>query len=193
MIQNEAAHKQRKPLSWLVMAVIFTNVGLFIAAGLALYWFGGIGPAVANLKGDRLIADSYSKSFGTAESGQIPVVVFNMTNAANRPITILGVRSSCTCVVPDDIPMTVAPRESRPLRVGLKTGLKAGRVSEQLLIYTDCKENPEILLRIVGQVPISDRSPRASLIIRKESAVLCGDSWSRSAYRRGLPWLAIAP
>ena len=116
-----------------------------------------------------------------------------MTNAANRPITILGVRSSCTCVVPDDIPMTVRTGKSRPLRVGLQTGLKTGRMSEQLLIYTDCKENPEILLRIVGQVSISDRSPRSSMTIRKESVVLCGDSWSRSADRRGLPRLAIAP
>ena len=70
MTKTESFPTGKKPLSWLAMTLIYTNGGLLFLMFLALYYFGSFSSALAYLKGDRLMADSPSKSFGEVEQGR---------------------------------------------------------------------------------------------------------------------------
>ena len=102
--------------------------------------------------GDRLIPDSYSKSFGNAESGSVPRVTFTLANFTKRSITILGSKSSCTCVLTLNLPMEIAPSQKLPLNIEVLTRRKTGSVSESIRLYTDIPEECDLTLTLSGRV-----------------------------------------
>src|SRR4051812_7290650 len=93
-----------RAISWVVMTggcIVAVVASLLL---ISLVWFGSITSASAYLAGHRLIPDTFSKSFGTVRQGQEVAVTFSLTNMTSRTITILGTRSSCSCMIVNDLP-----------------------------------------------------------------------------------------
>jgi len=133
------------------MTLLFTGVAL----GALCFWcvaqFGTLSGALAFLNGDRLIPDAYSKSFGTRDVGSSPSVVFNLTNKSEKPIRIIGARSSCTCLALEGLPATVKAGATLPFMVRVLPASKQGRVTGTVLVYSDYEEQPSVPLRLSGQ------------------------------------------
>lgn len=152
MIGTEIAQVKQKGLSWMAMTLLLTNFGLLLGIVLAWYWFGSVGSALAYLKGDRLIADRYSVSFGEAEQGQRPVVTFGVKNTSNRKITIVGAKTLCTCIFAENLPLSIPPRNRCSIRVAVKTASRDGPIHESIDLYTDFPEQPKLELVVLGRV-----------------------------------------
>lgn len=130
--------------------VICTNIGLALVAAWGFWQFGSFSAGLARLRGDRLLVDAYSKSFGSLEAGRVGTVEFNLLNTTWRPVTVLGARSSCTCAATDDLPMVVPSGGRRSIRILVRRDRKPGRVSEQVSLFTDEPSQPELVIRVEG-------------------------------------------
>lgn len=150
--KTESVQTRKKPLSWLAMTLIFTNVGLLFLAALAFYSFGSLGSALNYLGGNQLIVDRFSKSFGEVAQGQRPTVVFELTNASDRKITILGKKTNCTCIIAEDLPLSIPPGSRRSFKISVTTSSKKGLVQEPISLFTDFPAQPKVELRVAGRV-----------------------------------------
>ncbi len=142
----------KSSLSWMSMTIIFANMGLAVLAAWACLQFGSLRTAAVYLAGDRLLADARSKTFGMAVRGQDPTVKFELYNRTSKPIAIIGASSSCTCVVAEDLPMTITTSGKGALKVKIRTASKSGRIMESLKVYTDYADQPVIELKVIGRV-----------------------------------------
>jgi hypothetical protein len=139
-----------RPLTWLAKVVICTNIGLALVAAWGSWHFGSVSAALARLRGDRLLVDAYSKSFGSVVAGRLETVEFSLWNTASRPVTVLGARSSCTCAAADDLPMVVPSGGRRSIRIIVGRNPQPGAVSEHVTLFTDEPSQPQLALRVEG-------------------------------------------
>ncbi len=107
----------QRPLRWLAKVVICASIGLALIAAWGFWQFGSVSAGLARLRGDQLLLDAYSKSFGSLEGGRVGTVEFNLLNKASRPVTVLGARSRCTCAAVRDLPMVVPSGQRRAITI----------------------------------------------------------------------------
>jgi len=157
MTETESVQTRKKPISWLAMTLTFTSTGLLFLVALALYAFGSFGSALSYLKGDRLMVDSHLKSFGEVKQGQRPSLVFELTNTSNRSITILGAKTKCTCVLTENLPLSVPPWNRRSIKLAIKTDSRNGSIQEPVQLFTDFSGQPEVELGVLGHVTTSNK------------------------------------
>jgi hypothetical protein len=155
----ELAQLQKKRLSWAALTLVFTGVGALFGLALALYCFGSLGSALAYLEGDRLIADSFSRSFGEVQPGERPTLTFELTNTSDRKITILGAKTLCTCVFAENLPLSVPARSRRSINVAVKTDSRKGPIRESVYLFTDSPKQPQVELHVLGRVAASGGEP----------------------------------
>src|SRR5579883_2831617 len=86
-------------MSAVASTLLLPNTGLAVLALWGWLQFGSISSAIGFLRGDQLIPDSYSKSFGNDVIGSSKAVIFRLSNHGNKPIRILGARTTCTCTI----------------------------------------------------------------------------------------------
>jgi hypothetical protein len=151
-----------RPTRYLAKVVICTSVVFALVAAWGYLQFGSVPAAMARLRGDQLLVDAYSKSFGPLEAEQSGTVVFNLLNTARRPVTVLGARSSCTCAAAGDLPIVVPSGERRSIRIVVKRDRRPGGVSEEVRLFTDEPSQPELVLRVEGTFLPSGGAPLAS-------------------------------
>jgi len=139
-----------RPLTWLAKVVICTSIGFALVAAWGFWQFGSGSAGLARLRCDRLLVDAYSKSFGSLEAGSVGTVEFNLLNTARRPVTVLGARSSCSCAAAGDLPMVVPSGGRRSITILVRGDRQAGRVSEQVSLFTDEPNQPKLVIRVEG-------------------------------------------
>jgi hypothetical protein len=152
VIATEATPTKERTVSWMALTAIITNIGLLSTAAIAFYFFGSFGSAVAYLSGDRLIADTYTRSVGNVSEGEPHAVFFKLTNMSNQAIEILGAKSSCTCLVVDQLPAVLPPHGVFRLRIGLRPKPKSSRIDERVRLFTDREGQRQLDLRVGGRV-----------------------------------------
>ncbi len=110
-------HSPRKrAIAWLATTIGLVAIGLASLLLGGIYRFGSAASALAYLRGDRLIPDTYTKTFGTVGKDEGPSVGFTLTNYTEQAIKVLGANASCTCLVASDMPIVVPPGGSAILR-----------------------------------------------------------------------------
>ena len=122
--------------------------------------FGSPMLALAYASGRRIVPDEARKSCGSMVLGQERQVVFRISNLSATPVILLGARSSCTCTVAKELPMTLKPSEARDLHVFVR-GIKAGVFSESITILSNSPEDRALALEIIGHVEPDRRSSRS--------------------------------
>ena len=140
------------PRSWLTLTVLQVNAALATLVLLSWYCFGSVTTGAAYLRGDRLIPDAYSKSFGIVDGGSTSTIVFKLRNFLNRPITVIGSRATCSCLLAEAVPLTVPASRSSNFTIRVVTGKKKGALSASMKLYTDSPETPVIVLTTSGVV-----------------------------------------
>jgi hypothetical protein len=152
MVETETTRARSKSLSWAAMTLIFANIGLGVLVVVALYTFGSIESALGYLRGDRLIPEVRSKSFGTISGNDDLVIAFRIKNLLRRPVRVLGAKTSCTCLILDDLPMTLPPTSVSAIRVRVRPRVKTGRVAESIQILTDYKYQSHLDIKLTGEI-----------------------------------------
>jgi hypothetical protein len=141
-----------RPVTWLMKVVICANAGLALVVAWGFWHFGSLSAGLARLRGERLLVDAYSKSFGSLEAGRVGTVKFSLWNTATRPVTVLGARSACSCAAGSDLPMVVPPGARRSVRILLRCNRQPGPVSERVTLLTEEPNQAELGLRVEGVV-----------------------------------------
>jgi hypothetical protein len=141
--------------SYVQMAKISVTIAVILAivAAWAIHRFGSLSKAASYLAGERLLADSRIKTIGTVEVGWRGRVGFSVKNVSNDPVTIFGARSSCTCAVVDaELPVSLPPGHAYTLNVNLNPYAKPYEFSEKIDLFTSCKSQSILTLRVTGRV-----------------------------------------
>jgi len=136
---------RKMAMSWLATTTILLVVGFVSLLIGATHWFGSVGSASAYLRGDGLIPDSYTMSFGTATAAERPSVAFALRNYTKQPIKVLGTNSSCTCLVTSGLPVVVPPNGRAVLTVSARAKSRLGSYTERVRVLTDAGESNLIL------------------------------------------------
>lgn len=135
---------------WFCTPAVIAGALLTILAGVSYLRFGSVSAGLSYLAGERLIVDSRNKDFGQVGEGRDQTVRFRLTNLTGKAVRIIGAESSCTCVIAEDLPVTVQRAANATLTVAVRKGTKPGAVNETIRFYTDCVEKPQLSLRVVG-------------------------------------------
>lgn len=152
MAETETTRARSKSLSWTAMTLIFANTGLGVLVVVAVYMFGSIESALGYLRGDRLIPEVRSKSFGLISGHADLLIPIRIKNLLRRPVRVLGAKTSCTCVVIDNLPMTLPPTSVSAIRVRVRPSVKSGQVTESIRIITDYKDQAYLDITLTGEV-----------------------------------------
>ena len=149
-------------LADLASSVALTLLTLAIlAGGLALaatFRYGSIGNAIAALRGEVLIVHPETHRFGPVEPGQKVTLEYTLTNLRPVPVRLVGSHSSCSCTVPDRLPQTLGPWETRAVRVRFDTpeqipaAAEGTQFHQEVVIYTSDPSRPQVTLALVGEV-----------------------------------------
>lgn len=148
-----------RPARSLAATTIAAGLGLvlLIIATYAGGGFSAIRMAYAYMRGETILVDSSTKSFGSAREGDRVSVSFGLTNGAGKPVRVVGCRAYCNCIVPDDLPFTINPHERRNLTLSVRIperGRSSGtrQFSQPVTLYTTNAAQIEIPLLIEGAV-----------------------------------------
>lgn len=148
----------RPRISWMALTIILSNLGLGTLALAGWIEFGSISSALGYLRGDRLIPDAYSKSFGTTPAGQTRTVEFLLTSYLSHPVKIIGFKSSCTCASASELPIEVPSSATVRLKVDVRpktnqAGSSSGfPISESVRLYTDDLHLMGPILNVTGRL-----------------------------------------
>ena len=119
---------------------------LGLGAGYGRHRFGSMSAALAYLRGERLLVDESSKTIDDVRSGSEIVVRYGFTNWAAHPVKLLGMSSSCSCTVVEDLPMTLAASETKAVSVKIKVDEGRPDFTGSIRVFTDDPRSPEIIL-----------------------------------------------
>jgi hypothetical protein len=108
--------------------------------------------ALAFIAGDRPLVNSTVRSFARIAEGEERSFNFEIVNFTGKPVTILGFRSSCTCVLVERLPLVVPAGNKERVNVVLNSQGKSGPLEGIIILYTSCPRKPQLGLKIVGDV-----------------------------------------
>ena len=135
------------------MAVFVTSLVVALIIVIAAHFgFKPIRKVEAYIRGESLMADATSKSFGVVGPGKPGSVAFALKNIGNKAVSVIGVNSSCTCTaVANDLPLMVEPGKTKDLIFTVRWAKTAGDSVEDIFVYTNSPSQSKIYLQISGQ------------------------------------------
>ena len=133
--------------------LISANLFLLVVVVWAVVRFGSVRAAVGYyLRGEALLVDSVSKSFGTAAVGAEAKVSFRLTNRGTGALRVVGCEVPCGCMVPDGLPWVLYPNKSKDFSVTVLARKPARVVNYDLQLFTNNHIQPRIQLSVAGEI-----------------------------------------
>jgi len=123
-----------------------TLIILGISAGYGYSRFGSLAAALSATQGDSLLVDQRLKSVDGIRPGSRVALRYALTNASGRPIKLIGMSSTCSCTVMEDLPMTLAVSETRSVTAMIRTREGESVLDGSIRLYTDDPRSAEIVL-----------------------------------------------
>lgn len=145
VLARDVPQARRRVMSWLVKTLALVGLGLALLAAVGIHIFGSAASAPAYLRGDGLIPDAYTKSFGTDWEGDRASVAFSLRNYTEEPIRVLGSNSSCTCLVTSGLPVVIPSHGETVLRVSAARKVGLRQYSERVRVLTNSDKRPLVL------------------------------------------------
>lgn len=148
---SPSATTSGKPLPWLATTALFLGLTLAGLAVLAAVRFGSIRSAIGYARGQYIVADHATKSFGVASVSDWPSVTYTITNQTPGAVRLAGCNTVCTCTVPDKLPLSLSPGESKDLTIRYRPSNRS-LVHVPAIVYTTCPEQPQLPLWVDGEI-----------------------------------------
>lgn len=120
---------------------------------VASYWsLGSLEAGVSYLRGNRLFLDQHTRDLGIVDAGTHEVA-FRVKNLSSQPVQIVGAKTSCSCVVAEDLPVTIEPSASLLLRIRVQIDDRRGsRYSQTMQLITDRGVEPAMAVTMLATV-----------------------------------------
>lgn len=122
-----------------------------------------------------VFADAYSQQmsilpasvdFGGFSSWENRTAAFTAKNIHSRPISILRVRSSCSCTIVDFKPCTLEPGQETLVTVSIPKNTLSGKFSKTIYVETDAPGQEFLKLTVSGtSVPSVDVQPKSEVYL----------------------------
>jgi hypothetical protein len=116
-------------------AVALVLATAVFAAGLLTIYanYESVPAAIAALRGEKVSIYPFSARVDAGQRGETRMATFEVTNWNEKEIRIIGGSADCSCTVLDDLPLTIAPKETRSVSVSIslagRPGVFAGRAA----------------------------------------------------------------
>lgn len=146
-----ARTKMRARTRVLIITVILINLELMLFAAWSLHEFGSIWAGLSYLDGERLIADSYTLSFGTLGTGDFRTVNLTLDNRADHGIKIRGASRSGPCFVLHRFPISIDPGRKARIPIAVQPEV-AGPINQDILLFTDDQRQSFLRVIVRGKV-----------------------------------------
>jgi hypothetical protein len=125
-------------------------IGLLALSSVAV--FGSVRGGIARLRGERYAVTEYV-DFGVLKPDYRAEQNVEVTNWTDAPLHLIGGTTTCACIATTDLPLTIAPHETRNVRISWKTPTTAsGSLSQSLKFWTDNPEQPSLSFKAVCNV-----------------------------------------
>jgi hypothetical protein len=108
--------------------------------------------ALAALRGERISVKPAIGDVGNGRAGEKRAFEIQLTNHAATPINVFGGGSSCGCDPTGDLPLALAPGESRSIRVQVSFAGSPGRFQRRVKLFTDDQAQGIFTVRFSGRV-----------------------------------------
>lgn len=107
---------------------------------------------LAWLRGESLTVNPSLSDVGEATAGTQRLFTVHLVNHTGRPIQIVGGTTTCACIATHDLPITVPPYQTQPIRVQMTFVGQPGRFQHRFVLYTDDNRQRVVVARFAGQV-----------------------------------------
>ncbi len=139
---------------------IWSWTPLLIPLALAAFGvvrYGSVRAAFAAMNGRAILVDAETKSFGVATEDETATVTFIVSNLSAKPIRLLGSYTSCSCTVPDALPVRIEPKRSHRLRVNIhmpapSRAAQGRRFRQEIQVFTNVPSQSRLTLFVEGDV-----------------------------------------
>ena len=131
--------------SLVISAVIISGLGMW-----SHFRYGSLRLGLSAAVGRELSVENSRLSFGSLDLHKQKVVSFSLHNLSNRPTTIIGSQSNCSCTYAQQLPIVIPARGHRSISISY-TASTPGEVNEQIRLFTDNRTVPQIVLTVTGR------------------------------------------
>jgi len=139
-----------------------------LSVGFVAY-FGSLNAAAAWLNGKSFSIEPRTVSLENREPGVEEIVTFHLRNLSSNEISVVGEKSSCSCVFSENIPIVAQPKETVELKVRAQLPKYKSDYDQTILLMVATPKKLEISpVRIIASIPNplpppdADTEPKAS-------------------------------
>lgn len=129
-------------------------VGVLMAGG------GRPGDLLARIRGDRITVEPPVTDMGTGAAGHKRRFTVLLYNHTDHTVRIVGGTTSCACIVTEDLPVSIPPGGSAPVKVSGGFKGTTGLFQQVFVFYTDDKDQHRVLARFEGRI-VSHRDDKS--------------------------------
>lgn len=97
--------------------------------GWAVWQYGSTSKALARLRGQVLFLERDSTEIPTVPERTYHTGYWYLENLTSKPVTVVGSRSGCGCVVAEDLPISIGPRARQ--RIGISAIVTAPKEGDE--------------------------------------------------------------
>lgn len=129
-----------------------------LLAGIATTLFGSWGAFATWARGEKLYVPMRTIRITGAKPGEKVRAVFVIQNVTSRPVKLLGSHTGCSCIVAENLPMSIAPAQMQSVAVtiSLPNNLEGDSLNEVELFV----DHPDERLRLQVVLAGTDLSRR---------------------------------
>ncbi|MCI0461710.1 MAG: DUF1573 domain-containing protein [Gemmataceae bacterium] len=138
-----------RPAAWGLLGILVLGSLLI---GLAHVAFGSLPAAIAYLRGERISISPRLVDVGAGARGEEREVAVTVSNWTDQPIRLIGGTADCSCTVLDDLPVTIAPQESRSVSIRVSLSGAPGIFTRKAGFLIDDESVQRIHFRLTGQI-----------------------------------------
>jgi hypothetical protein len=125
---------------------------LAVAGGVFLLIANDPWSQLARWRGEFIIVEPPVSDLGSAPLGERRSFTINLANYGDRYVTCIGGTTTCACTATEDLPITVSPGESKPIRVRMVYRGSTGLFQHRFVLYTDEERQKFVVARFIGEV-----------------------------------------
>jgi hypothetical protein len=132
--------------------------------GITSWVYGLPDATLARLRGESISVRPGIADVGSGEAGQMMEATVEIVNWTSRPVKVFGGTSDCSCIVTKDLPLTLAPGESRQVSVQVRLPASAGLFNRKAYYWTDCDDARTVYFGLTGRItPLARESAKVNV------------------------------
>jgi hypothetical protein len=148
LFRKEKGFMNRHPYLVGAMLAIAT---LLLCWGAVIFQFDSMRNAVRYLQGYNYVVSPIAADVGEGFRGEKRTVSIRIRNLSFSPIRVIGAITTCNCVQPEGLPLTILPRSVGDLLITIHLESKTGDVEQTAELLVDAGGMQRTVVVITGK------------------------------------------